>query len=342
MTSIKRKIDETLPALIEKMGRTINPLILNLSKEKDQLLIFYFHGVYATEAEKTLHHVDPQNNVTVAQLDDFIDYFLRYNYRFVTPEQLAAGLEPGHPYLMMTFDDGYFNNSLALASLQRYQVPATFFITTGNVLDNTSYWWDIVYKYRAKAGVSLDAIREEQEHLKKFKYTYINDYIQKNFGPEASVPWSDIDRPFTPDELREFAKSPLVSIGNHTVHHTILTRYNKEEIREELERTNSTLAGITGVEPISVAFPNGNYNALVLKVAREAGFRFAFTVRPIKNQLPLEQSAGEMACLHRFMTRPQNIREYGSFCRVGYHPKLLYDQLKDKAMFYKKLRLLTK
>ena len=33
--------------------------------------------------QKKLNHIDRQNNLTDAQFDDFLDYFLTHNYKFV-------------------------------------------------------------------------------------------------------------------------------------------------------------------------------------------------------------------------------------------------------------------
>lgn len=339
MSSIKQKIDSTIPKVIEKVGRRLNPLILNLKNENDRLLIFYFHGVYKDEREKELHHVDPQNNVTVEQFEGFVEYFLSHGYRFIKPDDLLNGLEKGHPYIMITFDDGYYNNHLVLKSLEKYKVPATFFVSARNVLENKSFWWDIIYKHRMKEGVPLQEIRREQDSLKELKYTQIDEYINEHFGIESNTPWSDIDRSFTPEELREFAKSPYVFIDNHTFNHAILTNYNEEEVREQLESTNEGLTKIIDKTPTGIAFPNGNYNESVLKVAEEVGFRFAYTVQPKTHNLPIPEVGKKMICLHRYMPKPQDIREYGSFCRMGYSPNPLYEKLKGKVLSYGKSKV---
>lgn len=336
MLGIKQKINETLPLFIEKVGTWINPLLLKLMNEQDQLLVFYFHGLYETDAQKAAHHVDPQNNLTLRQFERFVKYFLKRGYRFIHKEDLLKGLEGGHPYLMLTFDDGYYNNSLALRILEKYEIPATFFITARNVLNNKSYWWDIIYKYRKKAGVSLNAIRMEQERMKDLSYREIDAYIVQQFGEVANNPWSDIDRPFTAEELRAFAQSPYVSIGNHTFHHTILPNYEEAEIRREFVDSNQALTEIIGYEPQGVAFPNGNYNDMVLRVAEEVGFQFAFTVVPKKNFLPMIHRSEEMVCLDRFMPEPRNIEEYASFCRVGYHPLNFYNRIKNRLKILKR------
>jgi peptidoglycan/xylan/chitin deacetylase (PgdA/CDA1 family) len=139
-------MDNVGPDLIEKIGYFLNPLLLNLKKEKNQLLVFTFHGFFESEKQKDLSHIDPQNNMTVQQFVDFLDYFLGHNYKFISPVDLVSGLENDQSYAMLTFDDGYFNNISAIEILEKYKIPALFFITTKNIIGNKSYWWDIIYK----------------------------------------------------------------------------------------------------------------------------------------------------------------------------------------------------
>ncbi len=320
--------DKYIPLFIEKLGFCINPILLRLRAEEKQLLIFYFHGLYATNQEKERGHVDPQNNLTLQQFKDFVEFFLEYNYRFITPEDLLQPIDGRQPLIMATFDDGYFNNSLAVDVLKSFEVPATFFITTMNVAENQSYWWDIIFKYRMKEGVSLQQIRVEQEGLKRYKADYIAKYIRQNFGTEALAPWSDIDRPLSPNELREFSKNPWVYIGNHTENHAILTNCNRQEIRDELVNCNRKLLEITGKEPISIAYPNGNYNDLVLEVSKEVGLRMVMTT--VSKLNPVNSTLPDFVKFDRFMAEPRDIRAYGNFCRLGYMPDDVYSGWKDR------------
>lgn len=332
MLNIKRKINKSIPAVIQKLGYFINPLILNFTNENNRLLIFYFHGLYTSSSEKEKKHVDPQNNITVREFEEFIDYFQHHKYQFIKPEDLSGDLSKDQPYAMITFDDGYFNNTLAIEILKKHEIPATFFVTTKNIIENKSFWWDIIYKYRTKQGINLETIRKEQASLKNYKYSYIEDYITQNFGFESFKSWSDIDRPLNEYELKNLARNPFVSIGNHTHNHAILTNYNKEEIKEEFALSNKILFDITGIIPISTAFPNGNFNNLVLEVAEEVGFRFAFTTQSGVNYLPIKNNT--LNLLDRFMTKPVPVKQYITFNRLNYDPKSLYNQLKRKINIF--------
>ncbi len=328
MRNIKNTYENYSPKVIKNLGYLINPFLLNFRSEKNRLLIFYFHGLYESIKQKQANHIDPQNNMTVHQFVDFIEYFLHHKYKFVKPEDLLTGLKEDQAYIMISFDDGYFNNTLVLEILTKYNIPAVFFITTSNVKENKSYWWDIIYKFRAKQGIKLETIRNEQRSLKSVKFPVIDSYIAQNFGIKAFDPWSDIDRPFNEAEVKNLAQNPYVSIGNHTHNHTILTCYTREEIRQELNESNKILFNLTGRYPLSAAFPNGNFNKMVLEATEEAGFKYAFTTEPKKNHLPVESA--KLICLNRYHPNTAEITRYGSFFRMGYEPEDLSDDLRYK------------
>jgi peptidoglycan/xylan/chitin deacetylase (PgdA/CDA1 family) len=328
MRPIKNTYEKYSHKVIENLGYLINPFLLNFKSEKNKLLIFYFHGLYESLKQKQLNHIDPQNNMTVSQFIDFIEYFLHHKYKFIVPEDLLTGLKEDQSYAMITFDDGYFNNILVLEILRKYNIPAVFFITTNNVIGNKSYWWDIIYKFRVKQGINLETIRNEQRSLKSLKFPSINKYITQNFGIKAFEPWSDIDRPFNENEIKNLARNPYASIGNHTHNHTILTYYTRDEIKQEFSESNNILFNLTGKYPISAAFPNGNYNDMVLKATEEAGFKYAFTTEPKKNPLPIENA--KLRRLDRYHPNTTEIIKYGSFFRMGYEPEDLSDDLKIK------------
>jgi peptidoglycan/xylan/chitin deacetylase (PgdA/CDA1 family) len=335
LKKIKNAVNNFGAAFFEKLGYLLNPVILRFKTENKQLLVFYFHGLFECVKQKDLNLVYPQNNMTVAQFVDVIEYFLGHNYKFILPDDLIKGLENNQPYAMITFDDGYFNNMPGIEILNKYKVPAVFFITTRNMMENKSYWWDVIYKYRAKQGNSQEKIESEIMSLKGFKYDFIDDYILKNFGMDSFKPWSDISRPFTPTEIKELAKNAYLSFGNHTHNHSILTNYNKEEIKEELSVSNKILFDLTGALPNTIAFPNGNFNQMVLETTEEEGFQYAFTTEPYRNLFPIDNK--KFTTLNRYMTNTMRVTKFGGACRLGYRPHALYHDLKTHAKSVLKL-----
>lgn len=334
---MKNLVDNFGTAFFENMGHLLNPLILKFKTEKKQLLVFFFHGLFESFKQRDLKLVYPQNNMTVSQFIHFIEYFLHHNYKFILPSDLNEGLRNDQAYAMITFDDGYFNNMLAIEILKKYKVPAVFFLTTRNMMENKSYWWDVIYKYRAKQGNSNEQIEREIMSLKCFKYDFIDDYILKNFGMDSFRPWSDLSRPFTQTEIKELALSPYVSFGNHTHNHSILINYNKEEVKKEISESNKILLRLTDNLPTAIAFPNGNFNETVLEATEEEGFQYAFTTQPYRNILPIVNN--KFTILNRYMTNTTKINEFGASCRLGYQPHTLYHDLKMQAKSIFKLNM---
>ena len=114
-----------------------------------------------------------------------IEFFVELNYKFVTPQEIYNGLNPNENHIFLTFDDGYFSNSLALPILKFFNVPATFFISSNHILKNKCFWWDIIYRERIKQGYSRESISKEISIQKTKKYEKIEEYIIKEFGKNA-------------------------------------------------------------------------------------------------------------------------------------------------------------
>ncbi|MDS9470058.1 polysaccharide deacetylase family protein [Paracoccus sp. MBLB3053] len=54
---------------------------------------------------------------------------------------------PGAPRIAVSFDDGYVDNKdAALPILERYGVPATFYITSGAIGHADAFWWDRLHR----------------------------------------------------------------------------------------------------------------------------------------------------------------------------------------------------
>jgi peptidoglycan/xylan/chitin deacetylase (PgdA/CDA1 family) len=273
--------------MTQRQSRTAPPN-LRLHSPGGVLLTFLFHGVFANEQEIEQQAVDPQQRITVDHFRQFVGHMLDSGYEFVLPDQVLAGLDAEGRYVMATFDDGYFSNQLVRPVLEEYKVAALFYISTGHVLANKSYWWDVVHREILCGGGSADDAQQVGRGLKELTHDRIEDAIVRMFGASSLEPWGDIDRPFTPHELRAFVESPFVEVGNHTRDHAILTNYSTAGVRKQLAGAQDDLERLVGYKPTSVSYPNGNYSPDVLSAASELGLSLGITVERRKNPLPLD------------------------------------------------------
>ncbi|MFA5362081.1 MAG: polysaccharide deacetylase family protein [Candidatus Omnitrophota bacterium] len=261
---------------------------IKLCKPKPSLMIFVFHGLFIDRAEINENLIDPQQGVTVDDFREFVKYFHRRQYAFVSPEDILKGLDAGKNHIMVTFDDGYYNNTRALPIMNEFKVPAVFFITTNNVKHNVCFWWDVVYRENFKKGIRINRIAAAERLLKKKTADEIKTYVLTKYGREAFKPAGDTDRPFTPEELKEFSKQDFVSLGNHTSDHTILTGYPSGQIRTRIREAQSYLHQLTGKYPDIISYPNGDHSPEVIEISRELGLPLGVTLEEKKNLLPLE------------------------------------------------------
>jgi peptidoglycan/xylan/chitin deacetylase (PgdA/CDA1 family) len=298
-------------------------------RERSGVRAFLFHSLFRNEAEIERNLLDPLQRTTVAQFHQLVEYYVEQGYRFITPADVLAGLPSDGRYAMLTFDDGYYSNALALPILEQFKVPATFFISTNHVRQQKTFWWDALYRERLAQGASQGEVYDEGVGLKSLRTEDIEAKLLEQFGPQALTPRSDIDRPFTADELSAFARHPLVHIGNHTANHAILTNYTPDEIRAQLQGAQEALTEMTGVSPIAVAYPNGGHDDTVVRIAREVGLKVGVTVRPSKNPLRTDT---DLLRLGRFC--PDGPMPIRTQCRTFRSDVLLYGLFRD---FYLRL-----
>ena len=261
-----------------------------LHRDKPALLGFLFHAVFQDQKEIAKGHVDTQQGITAEHLHRFIEHFLEAGYRFTSPEQGLDFTRSEEKCICITFDDGYFNNTRMLPLLEQYDVPATFYITTGNVEEQQCFWWDVVYRERHRRGAEKALISREQKMLKQKHHQDIITYLQEEFGADCLQPWSDTDRPMTVPELQDFARHPLVFIGNHTRDHYLLDQYSQTESAKQIDRAQQDLKHWLGEAPTGIAYPNGNYSDTTIAAAQQTGLAYGWSLDKRKTPLPMENS----------------------------------------------------
>src|SRR5881394_4557145 len=119
---------------------------LRFGGEGPGLVSFLFHRLCNDPCAYDRHEIHPQQKTSVNQLREFIECMLDAGYTFVRPQDLPGCRgQPGR-YAMITFDDGYFDNLLAVPVLEEFDVPAVFFISTRHVLEQKAFWSDVAYR----------------------------------------------------------------------------------------------------------------------------------------------------------------------------------------------------
>jgi peptidoglycan/xylan/chitin deacetylase (PgdA/CDA1 family) len=199
----------------------------------------------------------------------------------------------------ITFDDGYADNAVnALPILQRWNLPATFFVATG-FLDGGRMWNDsIIEALRTVPGDWLDlralglggySLKTPEERagaaallltqLKHLPPGQRQEYTDHIISVGKSLP---TDLMMTSEQLRTLKASGM-EIGGHTLTHPILANLPKPEAHREIREGKAGLEAIIG-EPIRYfAYPNGKPGSDYLpehaEIVAECGFEAALSTR---------------------------------------------------------------
>lgn len=252
------------------------------------LAVALLHSIHRDRGGAAAQALAPDQRVTRDDLRRFLEQMLRAGYRTVRPE-LAGDPAGGERQLLVTFDDGYFNNTWALDVLEEFDAPAIFFISTSHVLHGRSFWWDAVARRMRASGRSEREVAARIGGMKRTRTVEIERSLRGLFGPSVLHPLGDADRPLTPAELRDFAAHRCVTLGNHTSDHQILTVCDEAGMRASIAAGQRELLEMTGVRAWAIAYPNGDCSPAVMRAARAEGLTLGFTSRPHGNVLPVKE-----------------------------------------------------
>jgi peptidoglycan/xylan/chitin deacetylase (PgdA/CDA1 family) len=268
---------QTLLHFLDRLDQIGSRTFIRLSPPQPALMVWVFHVLFKDEKAISKKEVFPFEQLRVDQLETFISTLQQKGHRFVTPQQIVDGLPREGFFHLLTFDDGYFNNSWALPVLEAYGVPAVFHIATGYVERPRSFWWDAHYRAKSAKGASIKEILAEQNQLKQLPFDEVEAFLIKKYGPSILEPVGDQDRPFSKDELVAFAQHPLVHLGNHTQDHAILPYYQENQIREQIRNAQQFLEELSGETPQVIAYPNGEFSPAIANIAKAEGLQLGLT-----------------------------------------------------------------
>jgi peptidoglycan/xylan/chitin deacetylase (PgdA/CDA1 family) len=251
------------------------------------LKILLFHGLYDDALGPCPPGIDKSLTCGLSTLERCLEETRKQGFSFIHANEMPKTLKSRKRLALLTFDDGYANNRLMLPILNRLQVPALLFVTTDAMLRRRLYWWDVLAREAMQRGISTDQLSRMRLHIKSLKPADIERQIETVFGEGCYQPRGDHDRPMTPEELKKFASDSLIVIGNHTHRHALLSQLNSDEIEDELHVCQNHLREITGINPQTLAYPNGRWNTKVANIAGKMGIQYAFTTERLISPLPV-------------------------------------------------------
>jgi peptidoglycan/xylan/chitin deacetylase (PgdA/CDA1 family) len=212
--------------------------------------------------------------------------------------------------VFVTFDDGYADNlHEALPVLQRFDVPATMFVSTDAVVQAREFWWDDLE--RLVAPDEYDATWARLRDVEAPEREAVLDALRAAADVETT-PRPD-RRPLSPDELACLATDARIAIGAHTASHPRLSALTGAAQRVEIETGREALQSIVDRPIESFAYPfgrAGDYTAETMDLVRGAGFTLACS-----NQAGRVDRSTDRFALPRLYVRDWNGEEFAAALR---------------------------
>ncbi|MBA3827511.1 MAG: polysaccharide deacetylase family protein [Taibaiella sp.] len=274
--------------LSDDIGRLFtNPDAFYKSARGARILIY--HGICLNEPTRF-------NNIFITR-DTFEEHLKFYTRHFnvVSLEDYWLGNFDRERFnVCLTFDDGYANNhKYVLPFLEKYKVPASFYITGISDAGYDILWNDYINmagaygpaqfsfegidyirnqhrKYVSKdSKVPLSVTLRDQNFYAKRK---LMDYLDDCFYFRNIAEIEDYWKQMTTEQIRELSVSPYVTIGGHGYYHNDLAAITAEEVAEELTASKKYLESITNRKVDTIAFPYGSYSKEVIDAARNVSY----------------------------------------------------------------------
>ncbi|MDN3652423.1 polysaccharide deacetylase family protein [Thalassotalea ponticola] len=291
--------------------------LIRTLKLEDVLFKRLPNGVYVFN----LHRIGDRNaspfdrNIFSCGIEQFETFLqlLKANFTVIDLAALHEKLERkqviNKRLAVITFDDGYKDCvEFAAPLLQRYGLPAAFFVTTDFIASKRIPWWDeMAFLLRQSVGSSYDCIcnnktinlnqsviekqitqvlyackRDKTHTIEQILNSMRTQFPQAskalgNYSAELFMNWQDIKQLI----------SMGMEIGSHAKTHNILARMTGEQQLQELTLSKQILERRLNRSISYLAYPVGRYHCFdkqTLENARKAGYQLAFNNEKGKNQ----------------------------------------------------------
>lgn len=283
-------------------------------------VVFYYHRVADVEHDWNALAIVPSEFERHLQL-------MRRLFKVVPLNEIGQARSRGKRCAAITFDDGYADNAfIAAPLLEKYELPATFFLTTDFVAGKRMLMHDelqmiltadgggrkerrIVFGdceldvcygspldpavrqcYRKLHNVLQRACTSDREQILDILSQGRRFPQEKNLS-QLAMTWQ---------QARALQKSKFIQFGAHTRSHPWLGAESAAVISTEIAGSRCDIEDNLGVRPDCLAYPYGTRECvtpLVEALASGAGFAAAYTT--VRERLMAQENA--MRCSRHLM-----------------------------------------
>lgn len=243
--------------------------------------------------------------VSPAAFEQQLQMLKSHGVRLLTAADMAAAVADNQlprRSVAISFDDGYLDNlTVVRPLLERYDAPATVFVSSGEIGRPDGFWWDrlgnIVFHAerlpdQLQVGcqtIAASSFQDDRRGLSHALWRALVDEEQEVRDARldelaiqlgAGARSDDLARIMTEEELRRLSDGGLVEVGAHGWSHRPLGELPPREQHQEARRSRERLDEILGAPVAGISYPHGSTSPDTFGIVHEAGFAYACGSRP--------------------------------------------------------------
>lgn len=262
-----------------------------LSSGGNALSILIYHRV--------LEKRDPlrPDTIDVKRFEQHLQWVSRY-FRVMpltqAVDKLVQGCLPPRA-LAITFDDGYLDNAtVALPVLKKYDLPASFYVSSEFVGGNCMWIDPLIEAVRqtSKQSCVINGVKHPlQSTDERTRFCLFVENYKKSLSREQGDAFLEqlinelgpqpVERLLMAEsEIRHLIDSGM-EIGAHGKHHYILSQVSDDEAEKEIVGSKQDLESVLDIEITGFAYPNGkfpnDFHDTHANMVKGAGYRYALS-----------------------------------------------------------------
>jgi peptidoglycan/xylan/chitin deacetylase (PgdA/CDA1 family) len=271
-------------------------------KFSDGVTILAYHRILDVDSEHKFPFDIELVSASIEQFTRQMEY-IKAHYQPITfstlLEYLDRGEKPPRGAAIITFDDGFVDNyHNAFPVLKRLGLPATIFLSTGNIDSQETFWYEklsfAVMTTDASAistptlgSLTIETTPESRRAFIKcvtlklklapdeVRLTALDELYAQLLPPSG---WKDDARsgPMNWDQIKEMSANNI-EFGSHSVSHPVLSRVPLAKLTFEVEHSKHRIESELQKPVQVIAYPVGGVEAFdnnVRAAVKKAGYRF--------------------------------------------------------------------
>ena len=244
-------------------------------------------------------NIDDPLSVSIKTFENQIK-LLNKEFSIVSLDKIIEKKSNNKKYLAITFDDGYKDNLFnAIPILEKYNAPATIYVTTRFLEGKCEMWWYELKKFLGERdtisfefnnkhylfNLETDSLKNKSFEkisflFKKLKYDDQNYLLQVITNNKNRIQYRN--EMLNADDLMKIKDKTIITLGAHTHNHISLAHFDKNECLNEIKTSKNKIENIINQKVNHFAYPYGGNEDIGNKdpdLVKSAGFTSAVTTQ---------------------------------------------------------------